>query len=303
MESLIDSLKNEKIVCCDKSDKIRIKKESPLLSGEGLFSFPLPVRKSRDKIEESVAGLDESVYHFVGEPDKDKKLVKILDITGKKGDTYMVNAWGRGTSLPETGTWITRVMTSDKNHVKSVTDAGENTVHYTWDMTRNLMTAFQDAKGNKISYTYDDMEHLLSVAQTVTVNGNRETVRNNYSYTDDNLTGIVHNGFAYAFNYDAFGNVSDVSVAGKQAVRYEYEDGNGNLLKVCYGNGAYIRYEYDKQNRIHMVYFKDAADSKEQDLYRYAYDKQGNIYAVKSYEVEKTYYLFYDFANAYYYHG
>lgn len=83
-------------------------------------------------------------------------------------------------------------MTSDKNHVKSVTDAGGNTVHYTWDMTRDLMTAFQDAKGNKISYTYDDMERLLSAAQTVTVNGNRETVRNNYSYTDDNLTGIVH---------------------------------------------------------------------------------------------------------------
>lgn len=104
--------------------------------------------------------------------------------------------------VPETGTWITRVMTSDKNHVKSVTDAGENTVHYTWDMTRDLMTAFQDAKGNKISYTYDDMERLLSAAQTVTVNGNRETVRNNYSYTDDNLTGIVHNGFAYDFNYN-----------------------------------------------------------------------------------------------------
>ena len=329
------------------------------MSNLQIKTAPLSVRKSRDKIEESVAGLDESVYHFVGEPDKDKKLVKIVDITGKKGDTYMVNAWGMGTSLPETdndkkrrfgtevrfigtdgkadihytnfspdimdwqflsdvyvakkdytsievaytychnaniayfdglalykenfgcsytyddennlisvkdlqeqvtkfeynsksdmtgitdakgnsfkyeydneettrnvvkgtsaqnvvyrftydsagnvlksgcvdpkvpdtGTWITRVMTSDKNHVKSVTDAGENTVHYTWDMTRDLMTAFQDAKGNKISYTYDDMERLLSAAQTVTVNGNRETVRNNYSYTDDNLTGIVH---------------------------------------------------------------------------------------------------------------
>lgn len=166
MESLIDSLKNEKIVCCDKSDKIRIKRVL-CCRVRDFFSFPLPVRKSRDKIEESVAGLDESVYHFVGEPDKDKKLVKILDITGKKGDTYMVNDWGMGTSLPETGTWITRVMTSDKNHVKSVTDAGENTVHYTWDMTRNLMTAFQNAKVNKISYTYDDMEHLLSAAQTV----------------------------------------------------------------------------------------------------------------------------------------
>lgn len=28
--------------------------------------------------------------------------MKIVDITGKKGDIYMVNAWGMGTSLPET---------------------------------------------------------------------------------------------------------------------------------------------------------------------------------------------------------
>ena len=33
---------------------------------------------------------------FVGEPDKDKKLVKIVDITGKKGDTYMVECLGNG---------------------------------------------------------------------------------------------------------------------------------------------------------------------------------------------------------------
>ena len=73
------------------------------MSNLQIKTAPLSVRKSRDKIEESVAGLDESVYHFVGEPDKDKKLVKIVDITGKKGDTYMVNAWGMGTSLPEIG--------------------------------------------------------------------------------------------------------------------------------------------------------------------------------------------------------
>ena len=36
----------------------------------------------------------------------------------------------------------------------------------------------------------------------------------------------------YDFKYDAFVNVSDVSVYWKQSVRYEYEDGNGNLLKV-----------------------------------------------------------------------
>ena len=43
------------------------------MSNLQIKTAPLSVRKSRDKIEESVAGLDESVYHFVGEPDKDKK--------------------------------------------------------------------------------------------------------------------------------------------------------------------------------------------------------------------------------------
>ena len=32
----------------------------------------------------------------------DKKLTKTLNISGKKGDNYMVNAWGKGTALPET---------------------------------------------------------------------------------------------------------------------------------------------------------------------------------------------------------
>ena len=38
----------------------------------------------------------------MGEPKVSKRLTKVLDLTGKKGDTFMVNAWGRGTCLPET---------------------------------------------------------------------------------------------------------------------------------------------------------------------------------------------------------
>lgn len=418
-------------------------------------------RLSNFTVEESVANLDSSVYRFIGEPTMDKKLVKTLDIAGKKGDTYMVNAWGLGTTLPETdndtdrrfgtevtfvavsgendvhytnfspdiqdwqflsdvyvakkdyssiqiaytychnanmayfdgmalyregfgntytydenndliavtdlqeqtmkfeynsqsdvigitdakgnkftyeyddekttrnvikgtsaqnvmyrftydtagnvlksacvdpgaqqvGTWMTRVMTSDKNHVKTITDANGNIMRYTWDTTKDLLTSVQDARGNKTTYTYDALNRLLSTSQSVTVNGSKQTIKNTYSYTNDDLTEITHNGFVYGFAHDAFGKVTSASIAGNEVISYKYESSNGRLLKLLYGNGSYIRYTYDKQDRVIQSYLKNSEDSTEQKLYGYQYDKQGNLCTVTSDLAGKTYYLFYD---------
>lgn len=421
-------------------------------------------RLSGFTVEDAVNGLDDSIYRFIGEPDKDKKLVRTLDISGKKGDIYIVNAWGLGTALPETendtkrrfgtevifvaedgstdihyanfspdvhnwqflsdvcvakknyssiqvaytychnanmayfdglalyrenfgksytydkennlvsvadlqgqttkfeynsqddltgvvdargnkfkyeyddekttrnvirgisaqnvvyrftydaagnvlksacvdpaaqnvGTWMTRAMTSDKNHVKSVTDANNNTIRYTWDLEKDLLTTLQDARGNKITYTYDEVKRLLSAAQSVTVDGTKRTIRNSYTYTNDDLIKITHNEFEYGFTYDAFGNVKNASIADMEVVAYEYEANNGRLLKASYGNGGYVRYTYDKQDRITQSYFKDPTDNEEQKLCAYVYDKQGNLCTVKSDATGKTYNMFYDFLD------
>lgn len=419
---------------------------------------PNVVRLGKAKAPGQIPELDSHIYKFAGDPAMDKKLTKTLNISGKKGDNYMVNAWGKGTALPETdndkkrrfgvevvfvgtdgmedvhytnfspdildwqflsdvyaakkdytsikvsytychnanlaffdglslfreefgqtytydkehnltsvtdaqkkraeftynenndmtgmkdfrgnefkyeyddkhnvtkgtsaqnvvykleydnagnvvksacvnpdrnemGTWVTRTFTADKNHVSSVTDAGENVVKYTWDEARDLMKTMTDARGNTLSYAYDEADRLKSVSMKVGEGGS-QTVENTYTYTKDKLTSIGHNGFSYGFAYDGFGNALSASLAGKKVVSYEYESNNGNLLKVLYGNGDYLRYDYDRQDRISITWFYSAAEKAEKKLYSYVYNKQGELARVTDQTLGKTYWLYYDF--------
>lgn len=43
-------------------------------------------------VPEGVGGLESHICKFIGDQLVNKRLMKVLDITGKKGDTYMVNA-------------------------------------------------------------------------------------------------------------------------------------------------------------------------------------------------------------------
>lgn len=195
---------------------------------------------------------------------------------------------------PVQGTWVTRTFTADKNHVSSVTDAGENVVKYTWDEARDLMKSMTDARGNTLSYAYDEADRLKSVSMKVGEGGS-QTVENTYTYTKDKLTSIGHNGFSYGFAYDGFGNALSASVAGKKVISYEYESNNGNLLKVLYGNGDYLRYDYDRQDRISVTWFYSVAEKAEKKLYSYVYNKQGELARVTDQTLGKTYWLYYDF--------
>ena len=195
---------------------------------------------------------------------------------------------------PVQGTWVTRTFTADDNHVASVTDAGGNVVKYTWDEARDLMRSMTDAKGNTLSYAYDGADRLKSVSMKVGEGGS-QTVENTYTYTKDKLTSIGHNGFSYGFAYDGFGNALSASIAGKKVVSYEYESNNGNLLKVLYGNGDYLRYDYDRQDRISITWFYSAVEKAEKKLYSYVYNKQGELACVTDQTLGKTYWLYYDF--------
>jgi RHS repeat-associated protein len=418
------------------------------------------IRIGKTKAPGQIGELDAHIFKFTGDPEKDKKLTKELDMTGKAGDTFMVNAWGMGASLPETdndkarrfgveavfectdgttdihytnfspdlldwqflsdvyvakkdytkirvsytychnantaffdglslfreefgqtytydkdnniisvvdsqkqaskfeysssqdmtkltdakgnnfsyeydgkhnvkkgtsaqnvvccmdydsagnitksgcvdpsnnavGTWVARTFTSDQNHVGSVTDAGGNTVRYTWDLPKDLMTALTDAKGNVTSYAYDSSDRLKSVSMKVG-SGGTETAENTYGYTKDKLTSIGHNGFSYGFAYDSYGNTKSTSIAGTAVISYEYEAKNGNLLKAVYGNGDYIRYQYDSQDRLSITYRHNAgtAEGTEEKLYSYVYNKQGELARVTVHPLAKTYFLYYDF--------
>ena len=446
-----------------------------VMSGQKIAYYPLTqlnvtteVRYDSIKttsVKEKIAGLDTHVYKIQGFPEKDKKLTKTLDLGGKKGDTFMVNAWGRGDALPEstdenrrfgvevvfvgkdkdgkeitdvhytnfspdildwqflsdvyvakieytsvkvsytycrnanlaffdglslfkegfgqtfaydkdnniiavtdlqnqkqkfeyndnqdmtgvtdargnsfkyeydknhnvtkgtsaekcvlrytyddkgnvlksaavsaedetTGTWLTRTMTEDQNHVATVKDARGCQVTYDWDTKKDLLNSVKDARSSTTYYTYDGKtERLTSVSKTVKAKGQDQEVKVEYGYSNDHLTRITHNGFNYGFGYNEFGKTRLVAVAGSSVVSYEYEEKNGKLLKTKYANGDYLRCEYDTQGRLVKEYYYSAASQKEQLLHYYVYDREGNLYRATDYASGKTYRLSYDFLD------
>lgn len=196
----------------------------------------------------------------------------------------------------ETGTWVTRAFTGDGNHVASVTDAGGHTVSYTWDQQKDLLKKLTDARGHALTYGYDAGDRLTSVSQSVTLGGTPQTVKTTYGYTHDRLTSITHNGFTYGFSYDGFGNALETEAAGQSLASYQYAAQNGPLQKVTYGNGDYVRYVYDAQDRLEVSY-SGGTGKTEQKLYSYVYDKQGNLARVTAHQAGKTYRLYYDFLD------
>ena len=116
-------------------------------------------------------------------------------------------------------------------------------------------------------------------------------------YDKDRLTKIGHNGFHYQFFQDAFGNTSKVSIAGNEVISHTYEDYNGKLLKVVYGNGAQIRYEYDKEERVEAMYYQASSTASEQLYQSFVYGKDGSLDQVSDHLSGKTYDLDYDFLD------
>ena len=49
---------------------------------------------------------------------------------------------------------------------------------------------------------YDSLNRVTSVSKKV----GSETISNSYTYSNDRLESISHNGFSYRFGYDKWGN-------------------------------------------------------------------------------------------------
>jgi len=62
-------------------------------------------------------------------------------------------------------------------------------------------------------------------------------VTNGYTYENDRLKTIAHNGFSYTFGYDALGNNTTVSAGSQTLITNSFDLRTGRLLESTYGNG------------------------------------------------------------------
>ena len=107
-----------------------------------------------------VPGLDNHIFKFVGDYESEKRLVKKLDLTGKRGDTYMVNAWGFGTTLPESSVDKGRRFGVEVVFISA--DGKTKDTHYSnfspdildWQFLSDVYVAKNDYASIQVAYTY-----------------------------------------------------------------------------------------------------------------------------------------------------
>ena len=163
--------------------------------------------------------------------------------------------------------------TSDYKQPKTITDSRGNTVHYEYDDKNRLLTKLTDAKGNATSYAYDaNTDKMTEVARMV----DGKEVKVSYTYENEKVTSIGHNGFTYDYAYDPFGNLESVSVGGRELERTTLRSRNGLADRITYATGEAVRNEYNPEEQLAAQYLL-TADGREEKLFENTYDSCGKI--------------------------
>lgn len=182
-------------------------------------------------------------------------------ITSTKSDGF--------TTIKESYTY-----SGNKNTLSTASDSLGNTIEYNYDSSNGTLVSLTDAKDNTVNYSYNSLLELARVSQLVTgvgVEGDSDTISNSYGYSNDKLSSIsTANGTMFYFDYDAYGNQSNIKVGNQILASYTYGTGKNNdrVSSVTYGNGQIVRYAYDGEGNITAIE-NDSSHSGYEYLYSY----------------------------------
>ena len=173
------------------------------------------------------------------------------------------------------------------NQLLSETDAFGNTTSYTYNNDLSIVTGVTDGKNNTANYTYDNMGQLIGVSQTASnpyYADSSLSLQNVYEYSEGKLSSILSGGTVqYHFEYDKWGNVSEIKVGDTALIIYHYtSDALRNIQKLEYANGLYTEYEYDTNHNLTKVYYGNPTNKLL--ITEYGYDADQNLISSRDYE-------------------
>ena len=216
-----------------------------------------------------------------------------------------------GSDDPEESVTFTEYHTQSGSHIFGTVDyeidALGNTTRYFHDEKTGRLLAVTYPEGNGVCYAYDAIGNLTEVLPAELLvteiehveedpyagdwtwieyiynydeNPNSTSVSYEYDPNTNRLSGIATESTEYTFVYDVFGNTTDISAGNHDLAEYVYNDYNGKLDTLIYGNGLEVRYIYDILDRISEIQYNIGENSSFETVYSYTYDSAGNIFSV-----------------------
>ena len=160
---------------------------------------------------------------------------------------------------------------TDGRYLTKQTDEVGNDINYVYDENKGVVTKEIDSNNGETIYNYDVNTDLTT---QVSKQVGEKTYTNQYTYENDNIKTIKHNGITYEFVYDGYGNVKDIKLGNQSLKTTIYDSKNGNLLQSTYGNNQNVKYQYDRFNRI-------IKKEKTTGNIEFSYDAKSNLKTVK----------------------
>ena len=197
---------------------------------------------------------------------------------------YTYDAYGNPTGTSITGSGekslnSSKTYTADGNMTASVTGNDGNTVTYTNDTNRSLVTSVTDPSNVVTSKTYDSMR------RPVTSQTGNSAITN--SYSDDLLVGLSHTNTAntstdYTLEYTTANLLSKVMVGSTYTLaENSYNPGTWTLARQDYGNGAGWAYSYSEFNDLTARWTTNGTSGVE---FQYFYNSEGKLARVEQYD-------------------
>lgn len=164
-----------------------------------------------------------------------------------------------------------QAYSSDGNYLTSETDDLGNTTSYTVDSLNGIISAVTDPNGNTTNYTYNAYNLLTAV---YTLNSQNEVESNvQYTYINDRLTAITHNGFTYNITYDIWGQMTEFAVGTQPIITYFYgiTGHRERLTHVIYHHGTNTSVTNIDDNYVTIGNLVNAGDV----VFEYTYNDDG----------------------------
>lgn len=153
-----------------------------------------------------------------------------------------------------------------------VTDFNGNSQQNFYDEITGLLESSVNGENGETLYNYNGAMALESVTEFIEGLSNGNAMTSSYTYENDEIKSITHNGFSYNYTYDAWGNVSSVKVNNQNIVSYQYATNTERSTpnRITFGNGDYWVYTYTN-NLINSIKLYNGSNNELVSSFSYSY--------------------------------